>query len=266
MICVPGIGKAQVAFEKEAAGGVWRLSVEAGKTSFIGTFGHYVGPEIAREWRKWLNGGGRSAPATSVPATAPKKRPSIFRIILPTGKLPGDMRYAYGGSTGFYSSVSFAPDALKLPNGLAPRFSLSLIYDSNKLAANAPSGIGILIDPTRVSARAEFRALSWEASVPFYTTGLGRNTFSLYAGAGWLWAESKTIGTANSAFLRLRIPERSLISSPVFSLAGEFKPVLGKDGSSLSILNNTALTARIFSFRSQGMWTAGITAGMVWRL
>ncbi len=177
------------------------------------------------------------------------------------------MKLHYAGASGYRASFAYEPNWIKLWNGLSPRISVSMMFDSNKLRANAPTGIGILTDPTKGAGRAEFRAFSAEIGLPLYRLEGGHGAFTFYAGSGWMVAKTKTLGTANSAFLRLAIPESQKLMTPTFSFTGEYRPASAVSFLDVGeVLKFSGISAGLFTFRSQGMWTLGASAGLIWRL
>ncbi len=260
--------------------GLWRLTVAAEKTTFIGQYGTYVEPAIARAWNVFWNGpphpaggsgssgSGSSGAGGSSHKPTTKPRPDFWHILLPSGKLPRDMQVRYEGVPGGYMSLMFEPEVMRLWAGLKPRVTVEAMFDMNAISGNAPTGFGILTDPTRGYASAAISAVGGEIALPIWGWETGIGSFAFYAGHGWMRETSFTYGTVKSVFLQLSTTTyfHSVIQS--YSLSGEWRPPT--EGVLLLDIANVAkfsgVDFLIEGYGTEHMWTLGATASFIWKL
>jgi hypothetical protein len=273
---------AQVSIETQQDFGLLRVTVAPEKTTFIGSYGEYAEPAISRAWDVFWHGpprasggsssgGGSSSSGGSgsgAARPARKPRPDMWHIILPSGKLPHDLRLRYTGVPGWTASVMYEPDIIKLWAGLSPRVTVAAVSDMNALTGYAPSGFGILIDPTRGYASAEFAAVGGELSLPVWGFTNGTGEYALYAGHGWMKEWSFSYGTAKSVFLQLSNPTYFHSTIQTYSLTAEYRRPPG--GPSFLDVPKVArfegVGFSLVGYGTEHMWTVGATASLIWRL
>ncbi|WP_113889991.1 hypothetical protein [Roseiarcus fermentans] len=273
--------QAQVALEVGTDIGLWRVTVAAEKTTFLGQYGTYVEPAVARAWNVFWrgppshgggvppSGGGSSGGSGGGSAGRPSKpRPDFWHILLPSGKLPRDLQLGFTGVPGGYASLMYEPDVLRLWAGLKPRISVEIMYDMNAVNGNAPTGFGILTDPTRGYASASITAFGPDIALPVWGWETGSGSYALYAGHGWMKDWTYTYGAVQSVFLQLSTKTYVHRTIQTYSLTGEWRPPRGTS-SLLDIPNIARFSGVDFLLQGYGtehMWTIGATAAAIWRL
>ena len=231
--------RAQVAIEKQTDLGLWRVSVEPDKTTFIGAFGEYAAPVLLRDWDSFRTRVLGEGPRLSVPRSSPpassaavgggggSSRPSLLNLLLPGGRLPKDFRWNYVDSVGWRVSASYEPNWLPWWNDRAPQLVVAYFRDANAVSAFAPTGLGVLTDPTHGYARAEIAAFQEEIRLPVYVLRNNGGETSLWVGQGWMWQRAFSNASVTSAFLDLTGQQQTFLLAPTFSLSGEFRPGRG---------------------------------------
>ena len=88
---------------------------------------------------------------------------------------PAICRSGTRGVPGGYMSLMFEPEVMRLWAGLKPRVTVEAMFDMNAISGNAPTGFGILTDPTRGYASAAISAVGGEIALPIWgwETGIG---------------------------------------------------------------------------------------------
>ncbi len=256
--------------------GLWRVSIEPMKTSYVGAFGKYIEPAIATEWRTlWSGGkagnssggggGGDSAGGGSGGGLSFKG--GIWKFILPDGRLPSDLGFSYAGAPGWHASATFEPAAFKLWNGLSPQFLFGFIYEDNVLRACAPTGFGIFGDPARARAQATFSALNEEIRVPVYLLESEAVNYKFLIGQGWMWERSHTTASINSASLDLYEAVNANRITPTFSLTAEARRnEMANSWLDISQgLRFSGVDFSLYGLDTEYMWTLGASASLVWR-
>jgi hypothetical protein len=288
--------RAQVSVETQTDSGLWRVTMGLDKTTFIGGYGQYVEPAISREWDVLWQGalsdghrggglpsvtsgagsavGGSGAALASVSSgggAATKttaSRPDFWHIILPSGKLPRDLQLRYTGVLGGYASIMYEPTIMKMWAGLSPRLTIATVYDMNAVSGYAPSGFGILTDPTRGYASASFEGLGVELSLPVWGFANHTGAYALYAGHGWMEEWSVSYGAARSVFLQFSTTTHYHAVIQTYSLTAEWRP----PPSSSSFLDVPRLAKfqgvefLLTGYGTEHMWTIGATTSLIWRL
>jgi hypothetical protein len=262
--------RAQLSLERQTSDGLWRLALSPEKTTFIGAYGQYLAPEISQTWNRFWGGspsrGGGSGNGGS--SNGPQPRPDFWHILLPSGRLPRDLTLRYAGDVGWNASLMFEPSSIVLWNGLSPRFTLSAITDTNAMRAFAPSGFGILLDPTRGFAQAQFAAVGGELSLPVFTTANASGAYTFYLGHGWMAEWSRTIGAVNSAFLDLSYATTYHKVIQTYSLTTEFRPSASGSFAFLDVpkgIKFSGVDFALYGYKTEYMWTIGTSATLVWR-
>jgi hypothetical protein len=271
--------RAQVSIETQTDFGLWRVSMGLDKTTFIGGYGQYVEPAISREWDVLWQGapsdghrGGGGLPSVSSgggsTTKTTKSRPDFWHIILPSGKLPHNLQLRYTGVLGGYASIMYEPTFMKMWAGLSPRLTIATVYDMNALSGYAPSGFGILTDPTRGYASASFEGLGVELSLPVWGFANHTGAYALYAGHGWMEEWSVSYGAAKSVFLQFSTATHYHAVIQTYSLTAEWRP----PPSSSSFLDVPRLAKfqgvdfLLSGYGTEHMWTIGATTSLIWRL
>jgi hypothetical protein len=248
--------KAQ-AFDIPTDNGLWQVSVEPTKTTFIGAYGQYVAPVIARDWARFWGGGGGGGGGGGSSGNNTKFGPIV-----------GDLRWNYAGAVGWRAALMYQPTAVKLWNGLSPQILFSCFHDSNALRAFAPNGVGVFRDPTHGYGQAEIYALEEEIRLPLYAIRNETGLYSFLIGQGWMWEWSHSYALVTSASLDLTAIENISRVAPTFSLTSEWRPT----GRSLSFLDLpggakfSGLDVSLSALKTEYMWTVGAYAALVWRL
>lgn len=273
--------------ETPSAIGDWRVSLEPVKTSYIGAYGEYVEPLLGQAWsRLWTRGSSGATLAAPAPAVAgsasstsrgsgsppaggsTKSRPGLWQTVLPGGRLPSNLRWAYAGDLGWRASLAYAPSWLRLWNGHSPELVVSYLADGNALGAFAPTGIGIFSDPTRGSAQANLTAIQEEIRLPLLALPSRAGEFTMLVGQGWMWERGDSYGAVHSAFLDITARQKVSGIAPVFSLTTQWRPEAGAfsrlDIPGFAHFAGVDLSAT--AMRTEYMWTIGASLALVWRM
>ncbi|MEM9139788.1 MAG: hypothetical protein AAGB15_08135 [Pseudomonadota bacterium] len=206
---LPNFGKAD-----EAAVG-FRLYVGVGESSHIGAYDTYIAPIVQDAIDDFFD---RDAPAP-VPVDGGggpvvDEPDSFVDILLPDG-LPDDFTWHYRFKPSVRVGIDAALNFLELPNGGAPVVSLFWMRDETTVTFNAPSGFGILIDPTRAMAHSEFEAFAVSLALPFFHDTTESATTEWRIGGGAMHTRVHSFLDIRSDFIQLRETVRRTRNHPL---------------------------------------------------
>ncbi|MBK9080697.1 MAG: hypothetical protein IPL88_00800 [Rhizobiales bacterium] len=189
------------------------LFVGLTKSTHVGAFDVYVGPAARRALRRLFGGGAVSA--------GPSGRPRWLDLLLPDGSLPADASWSYKASPGVEFGASIETPALAIRRSAQTRLSLIGVFDFNRLRVRAPSGLGVLIDPTTLDFTTNYFGVAslYETALWSHAGRGARHT--VFGGVGVFAYLSDTTAFARSDFLRVRIADRRRRIAPIASLAYE---------------------------------------------
>ena len=270
--------------------GLWRVSIEPLKSTYVGAFGRYIEPEIAAEWRTLFSGsqagnstggggssagggGGSSAGGGAGSSVGGGSsgglsfKGGIWKFILPDGRLPGDIDVSYAGTAGWHLSATFEPAAFKLWNGLSPQLLFGYFYDNNVLRACAPTGFGIFGDPARARAQAVFFGLNEEIRVPIYLLESEAVNYKFLIGQGWMWERSYTSASIKSASIDVYQAVNANRTTPTFSFTTEARRnEMASSWLDISPrLRFSGVDFSLYGLETEYMWTLAASASLVWR-
>jgi hypothetical protein len=191
------------------------------KSTYIGAYDFYVGPEIKKAFQGnpstgagGLVGGSASSASTQALQTR-RQRPSAWKILFPNGKLPHDLLVSYGARPGYQISLAWERELPFWPVGGNARASVFYMHDANQFRVKGPSGLGILIDPTQVMTKTGFKGFGASLELPVLRFQSDAATHILRAGGGLIRYETRTVLSINSAFLRLNEIDHRQITRPM---------------------------------------------------
>jgi hypothetical protein len=198
-----GPAMAQVALSTNTSFGVVSLGFETLKSVDVGALDVYVAPELSRSMG---GGSSRSNHVTTSPGSF--QRPSLFRIILPDGKLPTDFSWRYASLPGWRLRLALQTDALPWPLPGGTVVSVFVQHDYHRVRFRAPSGFGILVDPTSAVGKVNQLGAGAEFLLPMLTAETFGSRHRWHLGGGILAYRTHTTLSATSAFLDLEVTER----------------------------------------------------------
>jgi hypothetical protein len=252
--------QAQVAIATDTELGRLLISGSLIKSTHFGSFDVFVGPEV----NKWLSGkgktlkagGGSSGVGPLVPGTSSaksRKRPSLFRIILPDGRIPSDLDWRYQSRPGIELALTLEPRGLEWPNGGTTRISAFIQHDFHRVRFVAPSGFGILIDPTTAMVKTNILGYGGEVAIPLINFNTNSARHQLHVGTGVMQYRSTTIAQAQSAFLNLAVSERRERLARFASLTYTYQPHQAR--SFIGGVKWGGLQLGIQAFQTDHFWT-----------
>ena len=120
----------------------------------------------------------------------------LLKVILPDGKLPDDLQWALNPQPGIEAGGSFD---VNLP--VLDRIEAHLLYDTTNVLVSAPTGFGILADPTTLEVDASLLAAGLLASAELAGGQSMGLDWRVLVGGGATAYRSETRMRAKSAFL-----------------------------------------------------------------
>lgn len=120
----------------------------------------------------------------------------LMQIILPDGRLPADLRWAFDPRPGIEAGATFDVD---LP--LISRIEAYVLYDTTNLLLTAPTGFGILADPTTLEVDASLFGAGFVASTELAAGQSMGLDWRVLLGGGATAYRSETRMRAKSDFL-----------------------------------------------------------------
>lgn len=193
-----------------------RFYIGTGETSHIGAYDTYIAPVVDdaiadffdRDGPEVGGGGGGDGPLDTDASGG------FVDILLPDG-LPEDFTWTYKFKPSVRIGVNAALNFLELPNGGAPVVSAFWMRDETTVTFNAPSGFGILIDPTRATAHSEFEGLALSLALPFYHNRTHSSTTEWRLGGGGMHVRVHSFLDVRSDFIQLRETVRRTRTYPM---------------------------------------------------
>ncbi|MET3927641.1 hypothetical protein [Devosia sp. 2618] len=219
-----------------------QITVSAVETSHVGIFDGVL--------RDHLFGGGGSGR----PGSGSGGMDDLMSIILPDGVLPDDLILDFHPQPGV--ALSFATTQ-NLHNGMPVEIESFVLFDQNRFTITAPTGLGILADPTVLRVRADLAGIGILASVPVWSETIGSLDWVLNLGGGAVAYHSTTSVEARSALLDVNESESVSRIMPLFATAMRFSGTQSADP--------VAFDLGLKLFPTDRFWTGVLNAGLVAR-
>jgi hypothetical protein len=260
LVGFPGIAQAQVEFGFETQVGVFTIGLEPVKSSFIGAYDFYVGPAVKKALRDLGKSGrtdtlfGTGSSGGSSQIINRQNRPSAWRILFPNGKVPDDLELSYGARPGLTWTTGLERALPYWPIAGASRLQLFYMQDSNQFRLRAPSGLGILTDPTMVMTKASYRGFGGSFELPVWNISTNQANHLFRLGGGVIAYKTRTILEVNSAFLRLNEISSSKSVRPMLVGSYTYEPRLKP-----RVLGLTwgGLRVSVHAIQTDYFWSAG---------
>ncbi|MGG7566550.1 hypothetical protein ACQ5SO_10360 [Rhodovulum sp. DZ06] len=191
------------------------IGLGLGKTSHIGVYDEYAAP-LVEDWLEDLFGGGSGGGGAG--GSDGEGAAGGLYDLAPNG-IPDDFSWRLGRKPALFGWIEAELPELELPGGRIPLLRASVMYDENRLDLAAPSGFGILTDPTWATLEAEILAGGLELSVPALRWGAEDRAWEMRLGAGATAFYSRTRLDIRSAFLQIDERETRWRVQPLFTWA-----------------------------------------------